>query len=141
MSENQASPEEGAIESQKTANLQSIGLVLVSVVLAAVGQLTFKAALNTIGELELSVQMFVDLLTNPTMLLGLVIFGASMLLWLLALMKADLSFAYPFLSLAYILVPLGGAVLFNEQVTLMRIIGIVVIVGGLLVIARSETAA
>lgn len=119
-------------------NLQSIGLVLVSVVLAAAGQLTFKAALNDIGELELSVQMFVDLLTNPTMLLGLVIFGSSMLLWLLALMKADLSFVYPFLSLAYFLVPLGGVVLFGEELTITRVVGVVVIVVGLLVIARSE---
>jgi drug/metabolite transporter (DMT)-like permease len=59
-------------------------------------------------------------------------------LWLLALMKADLSFAYPFLSLTYIAVLIGGAVLFQENVTLPRVIGFAVIVSGVLIVARSE---
>lgn len=124
-----------------TANMGSIGIILFSVFLGAIGQLTFKAALNDIGELKPGVGMIVDILTSPLLLLGLAIFGSSAFVWLLALMKADLSFAYPFLSLTYIAVLIGGALLFDEKITLVRIIGVTTIIGGLVVISQSERIA
>jgi len=122
----------------KNANLQSIGLVLASVACGAVGQLTLKAAMNSFGPLQLSLETLLRMATSPLLLVGIAIFGVSTLLWLLALMKADLSFAYPFLSLTYIAVLVGGAVLFQEKVTLPRVIGFAVIVAGVWIVARSE---
>lgn len=120
------------------ANLQSIGLVLASVACGAVGQLTLKAAMNSLGSLQLSVETLVRMATSPLLLVGVAIFAVSTLLWLFALAKADLSFAYPFLSLTYIAVLFGGAVLFHEAVTLMRVVGFAVIVTGVWIVARSE---
>ena len=128
-----------AIEPEtRSANLQSIGLVLASVACGAVGQLTLKAGMNSLGPLELSVNTLISMATSPLLIVGIAIFGVSTLLWLLALMKADLSFAYPFLSLTYIAVLVGGAILFHEKVTLPRVIGFAVIVTGVLIVARSE---
>jgi drug/metabolite transporter (DMT)-like permease len=125
----------------KSANLQSVGLVLLSVTLGAVGQLTIKAAVNEMGPLQLSAQMLLKMVSSPLLLIALGIYGVSAILWLLALMKADLSFAYPFLSLTYVAVLTGGAVLFHERVTLMRIVGFIVIVLGLVIITRGEQSA
>ncbi len=127
-----------AVTASKTANMQSIGLILASVACGAVGQLTLKAGMNSLGPLQLSVNTFISMATSPLLLVGIAIFVVSTLLWLLALMKADLSFAYPFLSLTYIAVLVGGAVLFQENVTLPRVIGFAVIVAGVLIVARSE---
>jgi drug/metabolite transporter (DMT)-like permease len=123
---------------QKASNLQALGIILLSVALGAVGQLVFKAAMNSIGVLEPSLELLVRMATNPLLLLGGGIFGASTVLWLLALSRADLSFAYPFLSLTYVAVLLGGALLFSEQITPPRIIGFVVVVAGLIIVARGE---
>jgi drug/metabolite transporter (DMT)-like permease len=128
---------EAKIENQN-ANLQSIGLVLSSVACGAVGQLILKAAMNDLGPLQLSLETLLQMATSPLLLLGVAIFGVSTLLWLLALMKADLSFAYPFLSLTYIAVLVGGAVLFQEKVSLPRVLGFAVIVAGVWIVARSE---
>jgi drug/metabolite transporter (DMT)-like permease len=127
-------------ENPKTtsANLQSVGLVLASVACGAVGQLVLKAAMNGLGQLQPSLETLVAMATSPLLLVGIGIFGISTLLWLLALIKADLSFAYPFLSLTYIAVLIGGAVLFHEQVTLDRVLGFAVIVTGVWIVARSE---
>jgi drug/metabolite transporter (DMT)-like permease len=125
----------------QSANLQSIGLVLLSVTLGAAGQLMIKAAVNEMGPLQLSVQMMLKMVSSPLLIIALGIYAFSAILWLLALMKADLSFAYPFLSLTYVAVLLGGAVLFHEQVTLMRLVGFIVIVLGLVIITRSERPA
>lgn len=127
--------------SQSAANIQAISMILVSVAFGAIGQLVFKAAMNSLGALELSFDALLSMATNPLLLVGLGIFGVSTLLWLFALSKADLSFAYPFLSLTYFAVLLGGAVLFNEQITAMRVVGFAVVVCGLLVVARAEKRA
>lgn len=124
--------------SRKAANLSSLGMILASVLLAASGQLIFKAAVNETGKLEFTIDHLIDLATSPLLILGMAVFGASAFLWLVALMKAELSFAYPFLSISYMLVMIGGALFFNEALTAPRIIGVAVIICGLLVIARSE---
>lgn len=123
-----------------SANLQSVGILLLSVALGAIGQLTLKQAVNG-GNLTLSVQSLVAMATNPLLIIAIGIYGISAIFWLLALMRADLSFAYPFLSLTYIAVLLGGAILFHEQVTFLRVAGFLVIIGGLLVIAYGERSA
>ncbi|MBK9121864.1 MAG: multidrug resistance protein [Chloroflexi bacterium] len=123
---------------QRAANVSAIGMILLSVFLSAGGQLLFKAAMNDFGVLELSIPALLRLLSNPLLLLGLAVFFISAVLWLVALLRADLSFAVPFLSVAYILVLLGSVVLFQENISLLRLSGFAVIILGLFVIARGE---
>lgn len=122
-------------------NVQSVGIVLLSVLLGAVGQLMLKSAANSMGKLELSPQLLVTMATNPRLILAVAIYGVSAVFWLLALSRADLSFVYPFLSLTYIAVLLGSTFLFNEVINPTRVLGFAVIIGGLLIIARGERAA
>ena len=133
--------ESEATPTREAGNLQALGIILFSVALGAIGQLVFKAAMNSIGVLEPSLELLLRMVTNPLLLLGGGIFLGSPVLWLLALGRADLSFAYPFLSLTYVAVLLGGALLFGEQITAPRIIGFVVVVAGLMIVARGEQKA
>ena len=137
--ESQKNPS-GAVQNIPSANLQSVGILLLSVALGAVGQLTLKQAVNG-GKLTLSLDSFVKMATNPLLIIAIGIYGVSAVFWLLALMRADLSFAYPFLSLTYIAVLVGGAILFHEEVTFLRVTGFLVIIAGLLVIAYGERSA
>ena len=124
-----------------TTNLKAIGFILGSVVSGAIGQLILKGGMNSLtdqGPLQLSLDTLLRMATNPLVMVGIAVFGVSTILWLLALMKADLSFAFPFLSLTYIVVLFGGTVLFHEEVTLARVIGFAVIVLGVWIVARSE---
>ena len=133
-------PDETEITSN--TNVQSIGIVLASVAFGAVGQLTLKAGMNSIvqsyGKLQLSVDTLLHMATNPLLIIGIAIFGVSTLLWLFALAKADLSFAYPFLSLTYLAVLIGGAFLFGDKVTLPRVLGFAIIIAGVWIVAHSE---
>jgi len=125
-----------------SANVQSIGMVLTSVAFGAVGQLTLKAGMNSLvqsyGKLQLSLDTLLHMATNPLLVVGIAIFGISTLLWLFALAKADLSFAYPFLSLTYLAVLIGGAFLFGDKVTPPRVLGFAIIIACVLIVARSE---
>lgn len=128
----------GITRNASRANFASIGLILLSVGLGAVGQLALKAAVNSMGGLELSFQILLDLASNPLLLVALAIYGLSAAFWLLALMRADLSFVYPFLSLTFVAVLIGGAVLFNEHISALRLAGFVVVIAGLLIVTRGE---
>ena len=121
----------------RLVNVPSIVLILTSIALSSAGQLSFKAGLNDIGELQLTADMIVQLFTNPIILLGLAFYAVSALLWLIALMEADLSFAYPFLSLNYVAIMIGGALLYNEAISPLRLFGVGLIILGLLTIAYS----
>ncbi|MBK7872937.1 MAG: EamA family transporter [Saprospiraceae bacterium] len=68
---------------------------------------------------------------------GLFFNGMAALFWLIALSAIDLSYAFPFLSLNYILIPIGAMLLYREHLSRTRIIGILVICVGIFFIAIS----
>jgi len=71
---------------------------------------------------------------------GLICYAISMLFWMAALARYELSLAYPLLSLSYVLVYIGAAHLpgLNESVSGLRSGGIVLIVTGLVLVTRSN---
>lgn len=118
-----------------------IALVLVAVLLAVCGELLLKHGMNRVGFLELSPSTvlpgLVRAFTSPFVLAGFgLVFGAS-ILWLSVLSQADLSWAYPLLSLGYLLVVVSSWMFLGESVSLARLAGVLVIVLGVIVVAQS----
>ena len=74
---------------------------------------------------------------NPYVIGGLLVLVFSMGLHLMALSRVDLSFAYPFLSVSYVLVLLAGYLWFGESINAARIAGVALICLGTLFVARS----
>lgn len=74
---------------------------------------------------------------SPWELLGLLGYVVSTGTWLLVLARADLSAAYPFVSLAFVATSLYGYWALHEPMSPARLSGIVLIVGGMLLVARS----
>ena len=60
------------------------------------------------------------------------------LAWISVLSRLDLSLAYPFLALNFVLITLISRVFLGETVPTLRWLGILVIVGGILLVARSN---
>jgi len=78
-----------------------------------------------------------SVLLNPYVLLGFVMYGLSTVFWLIALSKKDLSFVYPFISLTYILVLVLSSLVLKESMGANKLVGTLIIILGLIVIARS----
>lgn len=127
------------VPTHKNLTASSLAMVLFSVLTGALGQMLFKEAVNSTGALTFTFEALIALFTTPIFLVGLIVFVVSALTWLFALMRVDLSFAYPFLSLSYVIVTLGGSILFEENVTVPRLVGVAVIVCGLLIVAFGES--
>jgi multidrug transporter EmrE-like cation transporter len=77
---------------------------------------------------------------SPPLLLGLVLFGLSVLSWLVVLSRLPVGIAYPMASLGYIVATLLGVVILKEPVHILQIVGIVLICSGVAFIARSAMA-
>jgi len=74
---------------------------------------------------------------SPLVVLGLLCFAVSVVSWLLALSKVDVSEAYPFVALGIVITAVAGHVLLGEPLDHLRILGIVTIVAGVVIVAIS----
>lgn len=75
--------------------------------------------------------------SSPFVLLGFGLYGSGAILWLFALRNIDVSLAYPFVSMAIVLVFLSGTVLLGEPFTTPKLLGVVLIVAGLVTLSQA----
>jgi drug/metabolite transporter (DMT)-like permease len=120
-----------------------IALILLSVALAAVAQLTLKTGMNHVNDdlapatFSLSGRSLRVLVGQPFVWGGLFLFGVSALVWLVVLSRASLSFAYPFAALTYVSILLFDHFVLNEQVPALRWAGVACIALGIFLISRT----
>ena len=74
---------------------------------------------------------------QPFILGGLACYAISVVVWILALSRVEVSVAYPMLSIGYVVNAVAAYLLFGEAVTLQRLVGIGIIVVGVYIVARS----
>jgi uncharacterized membrane protein len=78
----------------------------------------------------------VRILLNPYVFTGMTFYVVNVFLWFDVLSKANLSYVYPFLSLAYAAVVIASSLILGEQLTWQRIIGVVIITVGVYVASQ-----
>ncbi len=114
--------------------------IFVSIILAVIGQLLLKMGMLRIGKFSFNistlVHQYIKIFLNPRVIAGLFGYFVSMLIWLYVLSRMELSFAYPFVALNYVLILFGSYFLFKEAITPMKVIGVIVIVVGVYLVAR-----
>ena len=119
-----------------------IGMILLSVMLAAVAQVTLKSGVNRVtadtdDALRLDAGSLRVLAASPVVWAGLALFALSAIVWLVVLSRATLSFAYPFASLSYVLILLLGHFVLHEQVTPLRLAGVALVIAGVVLVGQT----
>ena len=117
-------------------------LILLSVVSGVAGQTVIKLGVSAPGSSEAAaglVSLVTMIVRSPMVLLGLVLYGVGALAWIAVLSRLDLSMAYPFLALNFVLVTVSSRLILGETVPLLRWMGILVICVGILIVSRSNT--
>ncbi|MFM2286962.1 MAG: hypothetical protein RL684_105 [Pseudomonadota bacterium] len=116
-------------------------LVLVGVLLNAVAQLLLKAGAGALADIELKPANALAIASrvafNGPIIAGLCCYAISVVVWILALARVEVSVAYPMLSIGYVVNAVAAWYLFNEGLGAMRIAGIGVIIVGVWLVARS----
>ena len=118
----------------------NLGLILISVCLGVFGQLSMKYGTNQIGTIDFTqpLQFLLQAFTNLYVLAGLALYAISSVLWIITLSRVDLSFAYPLVSLGYVLVLVLSASLFKEKILPVHYFGVLLIIAGVIFITRGR---
>lgn len=121
-------------------NWSTLLLILLSVSMSAVAQILLKAGLSPrsgdsdpSGLLQIIARMFL----NPWVVGGLGLYFLGALVWLFVLSRAEVSYAYPFVSVGVILTMILGFLVFGEHIGPSRMLGAALIVTGIVFVARS----
>jgi len=121
--------------------LAEFALIICGVLLNAFAQLLLKSGVRQLGHFEFSMSnvwpVGSALATNFPILVGLSCYLVSVVVWILALSRVEVSMAYPMLSIGYIVNAGLAWYLFQEAVGPQRLVGIAVIIVGVIIVARS----
>lgn len=104
------------------SNKKGIILMLLSSICVCIGQLLWK--LSTSG--------------NIILLLGFFFYGIGALIMIVAYRFGELSVLQPMLSLNYILSIFLAVIILKEEITILKVIGVFVIITGVIMIARGD---
>lgn len=103
--------------------------LFLSIVFGIVGQLLMKHTMSNKTE-GLFTWIFIQQLV-----LALSVYSLGIVNWIFALRTVKLSIAYPLTSLNYVGILLGSYYFFDEKITLIRVVGVVLIFLGVLLVA------
>lgn len=110
--------------------MQGLIALLISITGGALAQLSMKAG----------VQNMESVIPNTLLIFGVGCYAAAMLSWIYALKKYDLSFAYPLLSIGYLLVYLGAFIWpgLEEELSWNKTIGLSLVILGVTISAQKN---
>ncbi|WP_196593881.1 EamA family transporter [Pectinatus sottacetonis] len=116
-------------------------LILIGVLLNAIAQLVLKKGMSLIGVVQVDVSSILAMIfkaaTNVYIYLGLLCYILSFVVWLMVLSRTEVSYAYPFLSIGYVIAAFVGYFYFGESMTFYKVGGIALICAGVFLLYRS----
>jgi len=111
--------------------------ILLTIVFTVYGQLVLKWQVTAGGPLPDATSgklaFLLRLLLNPWVISAFISAFLASIAWMAAMTKFEISHAYPFMSLNFVLVLLLSAVFFNETITLLKVAGLALIILGIIV--------
>jgi len=121
-------------------NISTFFLVLVSVSLNATAQVVLRQAMLIAGILppiSQPLKLGFALMGNFWLWAGMCCYAASIGLWLAVLGRVQVTLAYPMLSIGYVIAAVMGVSFLGETLGPARIVGILLICGGVFMISRT----
>jgi multidrug transporter EmrE-like cation transporter len=119
----------------------AFALILTGVLLNAAAQLALKASVSDTGVISFDMHSLFSsagsLASNLWLWLGLICYGISVIVWIVALSRVDVSIAYPMLSIGYVVNAVAAWHLFDEPMNIGKVVGIGIIIVGVYILARS----
>ncbi len=115
-------------------------LILTLCALISLGQVFLKTGLEKFGKLTPSdffSRKIVEMIKEKNLVLGVVLYAISTLLWLIILSRAELSFAYPLVALSYLFGVIFAKIFLGESISLLRWVGAIIIILGVFFILKS----
>lgn len=112
-----------------------LGVVFISILLNAFGQVSLKYGMNLYGSVDFTDLKKVFLMFfQPFVFLGCCLYVVSTVFWLVSLSNADLSFVYPLNAVSFVLVVILSRIVFGEYFNTTKFAGIFFVILGAVLI-------
>lgn len=122
-------------------NILIFALIILEIICNTAAQISLKVGMERIGGFSFTgssiLPIGLQVITSPWIILGVLIYVVSLIIWIMILSRAEVSISYPMTSLGYVLTVLVAYFFLGEHVTVMRIVGVFVIMLGVCIVARS----
>lgn len=122
------------------AFIAGFAYILGTVLLTVYGQMVLKwrvARANTLpAAFSQKIFFLVSMIWDPWVLSTILAGFVAFLCWMAAMTKFDLSYAYPFMSLSFLLVLILSAILFHEPLTISKVLGVGLVMVGIIIGSR-----
>ena len=121
--------------------LRGLLMTVLAAALTSAANLLMRAGVTGMGGVSLPLGRFLgdllELARQPLFMIGLLLYGTATLVWFVVISTEHLSSAYPVLvTVSFALVTLGAIVFFQESFSWQKGIGLVLLVGGIVLMAR-----
>jgi len=118
------------------SEVRPLAVALFSILLGATGQFLFRLGMVEYGKVTVTGiwRQLGSIILTPAIFVGFACFGVSSILWLVVISRWELSYAYPLVSLGYVIAILYGTLLLHEDLTLPKILGCLLILAGMSVL-------
>ena len=121
--------------------IKYFAITIIVTILLTLAQVFVKLGLNKLGGFNIQLRTFftdiITLITSYYLWIAAITIIISSLLWMKVLAKVELSVAYPLISISYVFGLLAARFIFGEAIPLVRGIGVIVIIIGVILIVRS----
>lgn len=112
-------------------------IIVLSIFCSALAQIMLKLGMGRVQIDAINLPSLISLFLNPFIVAGMALYVTAMLIWLYVLKHVNVSYAYPFTALGFVLVVAIGYFGLKEQVTALQLAGMGLIIAGIFLIARS----
>jgi len=108
-------------------------MIFVNIILGSVGQISLRFGAAKLGNLHAGQGIMGSLASafrgifTPYVFFGLLLYAVSAVIWIFVLNQVKLSFAYPMISLSYVIVVLLSALVLHERVPMVTVAGLILI--------------
>lgn len=108
-------------------------LLIINIFMLVCGQVLWKIGMNKL-QLQVSIKNIINILLNPYIFSGGIMYVFATFIWLNLLSKEQLSRIYPLQSLCYIVGAIVGIIVFRENLSVFKILGALLIFSGAILI-------
>ncbi|KGK81772.1 membrane protein [Desulfosporosinus sp. HMP52] len=118
------------------SEVRPLVIALFSIVLGATGQFLFRLGMVEYGKVSVTGiwRQLGSIILTPAIFIGFACFGVSSILWLVVISRWELSYAYPLVSLGYVIAIMYGTLFLQEDLTLPKVFGCLLILAGMSVL-------
>jgi drug/metabolite transporter (DMT)-like permease len=132
---------ESNVRRQRIKMNMAVAYILIGTLGGSIGQVLLKKGMSGMGPLTLTADQLGPVLwrmaTSPYVIGGLLVYGLATVFWLTALSRVPLSFAYPFVSLNFLVILVVSWRLFGEEISPWRVLGTLIVGVGVLLISKT----